>query len=166
MSNLLDAFTRLLAYLGDAEAADGYQNNNNFVQRNNILSKREIFALLPKIRSAIMGNAMALNNIDEDDIYNKVEEIIALSNQFPDEKDELIEYITDLIIQIESELSDERQNYVINNVMHIPQNQNNRNTNNPQNMFGGAKKSSKKRKSKKRVNRKKSRKSRSRVRKN
>ena len=165
MSNLLDAFTRLLAYLGDPEAADGYQNNNNFVQRENILSKREIFALLPKIRLAIMGNATARDYIDEDDIYNKVEEIIALSNEFPDEKDELIEYITDLIIQIESELSDERQNNVINNVMYIPQNQNNRNTNNAQNMFGGAKKSSKKRKSKKRVNRKKSRKSRYRVRK-
>jgi len=147
--HLLDKFTRLLAYLGDEEAADGYQNNNNFVQRQDLLTKEQIFELLPTIKLAIMGDAAALNNIEEDDIYAKVEDIINLSNQFPDQKDELIEYITDLRIQLESEL---------------PQNRNQNNE-----MYGGAKKSSKKhrstrRKSKtRRANRKNMRKSRSRV---
>jgi hypothetical protein len=149
MPDLLDAFTRLLAYLGDDEAADGYQNDPSFVPRVNQLTKQEIFDLLPNIEAAINGNQAALNNL-EPDIAQKVSTIRNLSNMYPEEKPELMEYITDFKVQLESELPHNRQN----------------NGNNE--MSGGAKKSSKKRRStrrkaKTRVNRKKSRKSRSRV---
>jgi hypothetical protein len=153
MVHLLDAFTRLLAYLGDHEAADGYQNDPSFVPRVNQLTKQEIFDLLPTIEAAIInGSKAALNNL-EPDIAKKVSTIRNLSNMYPQEKPELMEYITDLKVQLESELPHNRQN-------------NGNNGNNE--MSGGAKKSSKKRRStrrkaKKRVNRKKSRKSRSRV---
>ena len=153
MADLLDAFTRLMAYLGDGEAADGYQNDPSFVPRVNQLTKQEIFDLLPKIEAAINGNQAALNNL-EADIAQKVSNIRNLSNMYPQEKPELMEYITDLKVQLESELPHNRQN-------------NGNNGNNE--MSGGAKKSSKKRrstrrKSKARVNRKKSRKTRSRSR--
>ena len=153
MVNLLDAFTRLLAYLGDDEAADGYQNDPSFVPRENQLTKQEIFDLLPKIEAAINGNKAALKNL-EPDIAQKVSTIRNLSNMYPEEKPELMEYITDFKVQLESELPHNRQN-------------NGNNGNNE--MSGWAKKSSKKRRSTRRklktrkANRKNMRKSRSRV---
>ena len=156
MVNLLDAFTRLLAYLGDDEAADGYQNDPSFVPRENQLTKPESFDLLPNIEAAINGNKAALNNL-EPDIAQKVSTIRNLSNMYPQEKPELMEYITDFKVQLESELPHNRQN-----------NGNNGNNGNNE-MSGGAKKSSKKRRSTRRklktrrANRKNMRKSRSRV---
>jgi hypothetical protein len=153
MPDLLDAFTRLLAYLGDDEAADGYQNDPSFVPRENQLTKQEIFDLLPNIEAAINGNKAALKNL-EPDIAQKVSTIRNLSNMYPQEKPELMEYITDFKVQLESELPHNRQN-------------NGNNENNE--MSGGAKKSSKKRRSTRRklktrrANRKNMRKSRSRV---
>ena len=153
MADLLDAFTRLLAYLGDDEAADGYQNDPSFVPRENQLTKQEIFDLLPNIEAAINGNKAALKNL-EPDIAQKVSTIRNLSIMYPEEKPELMEYITDFKVQLESELPHNRQN-------------NGNNGNNE--MSGGAKKLSKKRRSTRRklktrrANRKNMRKSRSRV---
>lgn len=139
-TDLLDAFTKLLAYLGDENTElNGYEN---VVPRNPELSPKEISDLLPIIMSAIAAKetnaGAALDKIKEEDIRNKVKDIIMLSKQFPGQKDELIEHIEEFIIpQINSEVFQSG-------------------------LKGGAKKSSKKRKTvtrkkARRVNRKKSR---------
>lgn len=97
MSELLDAFTRLLAYLGDEEAANGYINEIDFERRPNELTPDQIKALLPTFLSAIQGNAAALNSL-QPDISDKVSGIVDLSqDRFPDQKDELIQYIQESI---------------------------------------------------------------------
>lgn len=111
-TDLLDAFTKLLVFVGDENTElHGYEN---VVPRNPELSPKEISDLLPIIKSAIAAKetnaGAALDKIKEEDIRNKVKDIIMLSKQFPGQKDELIEHIEEFIIpQINSELFQSRK---------------------------------------------------------
>ena len=78
MTHLLNAFTELLAYIGDDYAADGHPN---VVPRVPKLTKQQIIALVPKIEAAIDGNQDLLNNV-EPDISQKILNILNLLDRW------------------------------------------------------------------------------------
>jgi len=101
MSDLLDAFTKLVAYLGDERAKDGYFTDfNNSGEpkysiniRKNAVSTQYINLLVKEINKSLKkGNSLTGKIVD--DIKKKIEDFIELVNKSPKaEKAELLEYI-------------------------------------------------------------------------
>ena len=103
MCDILDAFTKLVAYLGDEKAKDGYlkeYNNNGEPQysidiRENAVSMQYVNLLVKAIKKCLTAGSPLKGRIVAD-IRTKIEDFIELANKCPKaEKDELLEYIAE-----------------------------------------------------------------------
>ena len=89
MSELLDAFTKLVAYLGDEAARDGYGNGNINLE----LEPEEINAIVKNIYRHLNGEE-EINAELEDDVRVRVKKFIdAVEAGPPEQKPELFEYM-------------------------------------------------------------------------
>lgn len=87
-SRLLDQFTRLLAYMGDEYALDGYRNDPSVIVRIEPLDDDE--------RKTVVKAIHAFFRVDAD----IVEKVIALKKEadgeYSEQKGELIQYMADM----------------------------------------------------------------------
>ena len=89
MSDLLNAFSNFLAYLGDDISLRELRTINPEIPvRDETLSPSEIKALLPSVLRSI--------NHHDEDIQTKIGELVALADTLPEQRDELVEHINQL----------------------------------------------------------------------
>jgi hypothetical protein len=90
MSDLLTAFSSLVAYLGDKMSADGFPN---LVVRNTPLSGAEIKGIVRKLHAKLKNGANIKNNFVPD-VKAKIDTFLATVAAGPEEqKAELLEYM-------------------------------------------------------------------------
>jgi hypothetical protein len=96
MSDLLTAFSSLVAYLGDEMSADGFPN---LVVRNTPLSGAEIKGIVRKLHAKLKNGANIKNNFDPD-VKAKIDTFLATVAAGPEEqKAELLDYMEEYDVE-------------------------------------------------------------------
>jgi hypothetical protein len=96
MSDLLTAFSSLVAYLGDEMSADGFPN---LVVRNTPLSGAEIKGIVRKLHAKLKNGANIKNNFDPD-VKAKIDTFLATVAAGPDDqKSELLDYMEEYDVE-------------------------------------------------------------------